>query len=203
MNQYEKPFWNRRELVIGLDEAGRGPIAGELVVAGVVLPYNYRNEEINDSKKLSEKKREALYEVIVRDAIAYQVEIVSLEDIDRYNIYHATKRAMEKIVKDLDYKKVLTDAMPLDIPTFLVQSIIKGDQKSISIAAASILAKVTRDRMMREYDKQYPGYQFAKNKGYPTAEHLRIIQEIGICKIHRLSYQPVSQLKLDLGKVEE
>ena len=203
MNQYEKPFWNRRELVIGLDEAGRGPIAGELVVAGVVLPYNYRNEEINDSKKLSEKKREALYEVIVRDAVAYQIEIVSLEDIDRYNIYHATKRAMEKIVKDMNYKKVLTDAMPLSIPTFLIQSIIKGDQKSISIAAASILAKVTRDRMMRDYDKQYPGYRFSKNKGYPTPEHLRIIREIGISKIHRLSYQPVSQLKLDLGKEED
>ena len=203
MNQYEKPFWNRRELVIGLDEAGRGPIAGELVVAGVVLPYNYRNEEINDSKKLSEKKREALYEVIVRDAVAYQIEIVSLEDIDRYNIYHATKRAMEKIVKDMNYKKVLTDAMPLSIPTFLIQSIIKGDQKSISIAAASILAKVTRDRMMRDYDKQYPGYLFSKNKGYPTPEHLRIIREIGISKIHRLSYQPVSQLKLDLGKEED
>jgi len=199
MNQYEKPIWDNNELVIGLDEAGRGPLAGELVVAGVVFPIHYQNEEINDSKKISESKRNTLFEQIIKDALYYQIEIVSLSDIDTYNIYQATKKAMEKIVEQQAITNVLTDAMPLGISDFNVQSIIKGDQKSISIAAASILAKVTRDRMMQEYDKVYPEYGFARHKGYPTAEHLRIIKEIGICEIHRLSFQPVRQIVLDLG----
>ena len=199
VNQYEFPFWQQNKIVLGLDEAGRGPIAGELVVAGVVFPVGYQNTEINDSKKLNEKKRNKLFEVIKEDALLYQIVIVPNKDIDKYNIYQATRMAMEAIAEKLNVEQVLTDAMPLRIEDFNVQAIVKGDQKSISIAAASILAKVTRDQMMIAYDKKYPEYGFARHKGYPTKQHLKIINEIGICEIHRLSYQPVRQVILDLG----
>ncbi|MDD6468067.1 MAG: ribonuclease HII [Erysipelotrichaceae bacterium] len=199
-NHEEKRIWESHQCCIGIDEAGRGPIAGPLVVAGVVFPENYDSKDIYDSKKLSEKKREALYETIIHDALYFDIQIVSVEEIDRYNIYQATKRAMTKIALNADVTYVLTDAMPLEINKE-VTSLIKGDQLSCSIAAASILAKVTRDRIMKEYDLQYPEYGFAKHKGYPTKQHLMALETYGVLDIHRKSYAPVAnqlhqQLKL-------
>ena len=186
--------------MVGIDEAGRGPLAGPLVVAGVVFPIGYFQKEINDSKQLSEKKREKLYDIIVEDALYYQIEIVEPKEIDASNIYACTKEAMGRIAQTLPAEAVLTDAMPLQMEK-QVTSIIKGDARSISIAAASILAKVTRDRIMVEYDKVYPEYNFKKHKGYGTKEHLLALNTYGPCEIHRFSYTPVfkaSQPKLDL-----
>jgi len=192
--KYEKVFWQMDQLVIGIDEAGRGPLAGPLVVAGVILPIGYDHPEINDSKKLSLKKRNVLYDVIINEAISFDIEIVEPEIIDRLNIYQATKAAMTKIALTLDSQNVLTDAMPLDIDKN-IESIIKGDQKSISIAAASILAKVTRDRIMDQYDLIYPQYHFIQNKGYPTRHHLAALETYGRTPIHRMSYAPVAKAK--------
>ncbi len=198
-NEYEKKYYP--SLIMGIDEAGRGPIAGPLVVAGVIFPVGYNSDMIYDSKKLSEKKREFLYDIIIKDALAYKILIVDEKTIDTLNIYQATKQAMEKIALELNANVVLTDAMPLDISNKQVEAIIKGDQKSVNIAAASILAKVTRDRLMLEYDKLYPQYGFAKHKGYPTKQHLLALEEYGACPIHRHSYGPVAnldQMKLDI-----
>ena len=198
-NEYEKKYYP--SLIMGIDEAGRGPIAGPLVVAGVIFPVGYNSDMIYDSKKLSEKKREFLYDIIIKDALAYKILIVDEKTIDALNIYQATKQAMEKIALELNANVVLTDAMPLDISNKQVEAIIKGDQKSVNIAAASILAKVTRDRLMLEYDKLYPQYGFAKHKGYPTKQHLMALEEYGACPIHRHSYGPVAnldQMKLDI-----
>ena len=198
-NEYEKKYYPF--LIMGIDEAGRGPIAGPLVVAGVIFPVGYNSDMIYDSKKLSEKKREFLYDIIIKDALAYKILIVDEKTIDTLNIYQATKQAMEKIALELNANVVLTDAMPLDISNKQVEAIIKGDQKSVNIAAASILAKVTRDRLMLEYDKLYPQYGFAKHKGYPTKQHLLALEEYGACPIHRHSYGPVAnldQMKLDI-----
>ncbi len=177
-------------MLVGIDEAGRGPLAGPLVVAGVVFPIGYESGEINDSKQLSEKKREALYEVIIRDALFYQIEIVEPEEIDRLNILEADRQAMMRIANNAPCNIVITDAVDLYIDKD-VTSIIKGDTKSCSIAAGSILAKVTRDRIMYEYDKQYPEYGFAKHKGYPTKQHLEALDKYGVLPIHRKSYRPV------------
>ena len=192
--KYEKVFWQMDQLVIGIDEAGRGPLAGPLVVAGVILPIGYDHPEINDSKKLSLKKRNVLYDVIINEAISFDIEIVEPEIIDRLNIYQATKAAMTKIALTLDSQNVLTDAMPLTIDK-QIESIIKGDQKSLTIAAASILAKVTRDRIMDQYDQIYPQYHFIQNKGYPTRHHLAALETYGRTPIHRLSYAPVAKAK--------
>lgn len=198
-NQYENLYWDKNQYVIGIDEAGRGPLAGPVVVAGVIFPIGYDSKDIYDSKKLSLKKREELYKVILEDALYYNIQIVDEKDVDKYNIYQATKMANERIVLDSKCQVVLTDAMKLQLENYIVYPIIKGDQKSCSIAAGSILAKVTRDHIMDEYDAIYPQYGFKKHKGYPTKAHLQALQQFGPCPIHRFSYGPVmesNQLRL-------
>lgn len=197
MERYEyeaKYYQDGFDYIIGLDEAGRGPMAGELVVAGVVFPKGFYDERINDSKQLSAKKREQLYDLIVENALYYNIEIISVEDVDKLNVYQASKQGMEKCLELLkqDNMFALTDAMPLDYPDHL--SIIKGDAKSISIAAASILAKVTRDRLMENYALEYPEYGFEKHKGYVTKLHKEALEKYGVCPIHRKSFVPVQKI---------
>ena len=194
-NKSEIAYWNEGlNVVLGIDEAGRGPIAGPLVVAGVCFPKGYEHEFIYDSKKISEKKREELFEVIKKDALYYTIEIVDEAFIDEYNIYRATQKTMERIVYECKVcDAVLSDAMPLPNIDKPYQALVKGDQKSVSIAAASILAKVTRDRIMVEYDKIYPEYGFKKHKGYPTKQHLDALNTYGVLPIHRRSYGPVQR----------
>ena len=197
-NEYENKYWAENKLVIGIDEAGRGPLAGPLVVAGVVFPIGYDTKDIYDSKKLSVKKRDELYDLILEDALYYNIQIVDEKTIDELNILQATRMAMTKIALDAKVEVVLTDAMKLYIDKNVID-LIKGDQKSGSIAAGSILAKVTRDRIMNQLDEIYPEYGFKKNKGYPTASHLAALQKYGPTNIHRYSYKPVfeaSQLSL-------
>ena len=181
----------------GVDEVGRGPLIGPVVTACCVLPKDFKLEGLTDSKKLTEKKREEYYKYIIEHCIAYGIGEASPERIDEINIYQATKEAMimaiNKVRKQVPLEHVLIDAMPLelDIPN---TSIIKGDAKSISIAAASVLAKVTRDHMMIELDKKYPEYGFAKHKGYPTKKHLEAIHEYGLIDGYRKTYGPVKEL---------
>lgn len=189
-NEYEKIWWQNDQLLVGIDEAGRGPLAGPLVVAGVVFPKDYDTGEIYDSKKLTEKKREELFEIIKRDALFYDIEIVDEKTIDRLNILEATRQAMSTIALKAPVNVVLTDAMKLYIDKEVID-LVKGDQKSGSIAAGSILAKVTRDHIMYELDKKYPEYGFAQNKGYPTKAHLEALQTYGVLDVHRRSYRPV------------
>ena len=188
-NEYEKIAWNSNELVMGIDEAGRGPLCGPLVVGSCVLPAGYENEFINDSKKLSEKKRKQLFDVIKKDALYWNVKIVEPGIIDEMNILEATSSAMQELSGEYKVSKVLTDAVK--IPNQLNIPIIKGDAKSISIAAASILAKVTRDNIMEELDKKYPEYEFKKHKGYLTKRHIELMNEYGVFDIYRFSYSPV------------
>ena len=189
-NEYEKLAWEKGLTVVGIDEAGRGPLAGPLVVAGVVFPVGYDSGEINDSKQLTEKKRERLYDIIIKDALFYQIEIVEPEEIDRINILEADRAAMTRIAQAAPTDIVLTDAVDLYIKKN-VTSLIKGDTLSCSIAAGSILAKVTRDRLMYEYDRLYPEYGFAKHKGYGTKAHMEALRKYGACPIHRRSFRPV------------
>lgn len=203
-NEYEKAWWKEGKCdIIGIDEAGRGPIAGPLVVAAVSFPVGYHHEEIYDSKKVSEKKRKELFQVIISEAKEYHIAIIEPKIIDELNIYRATQMAMEQLVEQFSHKDgVLSDAMPLPNCQYEVIPIIKGDQKSVSIAAASILAKVTRDCIMKAYDVQYPQYGFAKHKGYPTKAHIEALHTYGVLDIYRKSYGPVAQmnqLQLDLG----
>lgn len=183
--------------IAGTDEAGRGPMAGPLVVAAVILPINYTLDGLNDSKQLTPKKRDLLYDIIMKDAVEVSVKIFSEKEVDELNVYEASKRGMEECVLSFVNKPdfVLTDAMKLriDIP-FL--DLIKGDARSASIAAASVIAKVTRDRMMEEYDALYPEYGFKKHKGYVTKYHLEMIEKHGICKIHRKTFSPVKKIIL-------
>lgn len=181
-------------LIGGVDEVGRGPLVGPVVAACVVLPENFHLDGLTDSKKLSEKKREYFFEEIKRQAITYGIGIVSEKRIDEINIYQATKEAMIMAINKCNPRPehVLTDAMKLDID-IPVTPIIKGDLKSITISAASVLAKVTRDRMMYDLDKKYPMYEFKKNVGYPTKRHLKAIAEFGIIEEHRKSYGPVKE----------
>ena len=195
--KYEKELYDKGcKYIGGVDEVGRGPLIGSVVAACVILPFDFALEGLTDSKKLSEKKRDDFYKIIWDKAIAIGIGIVDEKVIDEVNIYEATKIAMKKAISDTDIKPdhVLIDAMPLDIdvPT---TSIIKGDAKSISIAAASVIAKVTRDRMMYELDKIYPMYGLASNKGYGTKKHIEAIKKYGITKYHRLSFKPVSEYK--------
>lgn len=191
MNSFE---WRAHQLgykfVAGIDEAGRGPLAGPVVAAAVILSPDYENPDINDSKKLSAKKREILYEIIKRDALSVGLGVVDVQVIDTVNILRATLIAMREAVSDLiptpDY--LLIDGskkIPLPIPQ---EAIVKGDSKSISVASASIIAKVSRDKIMEIYHRQFPQYNFLKNKGYGTAEHRQAIREHGGCKIHRQSF---------------
>lgn len=195
LNEYENICWPNNKLVMGIDEAGRGPLCGPLVVACCVLPIWYENDMINDSKKLSEKKRELLFEQIKKDALFYDVKIVSPKEIDELNIYAATKKAMTSLALEKDVEYVLTDAMPIEDNPKVIP-IIKGDGKSISIASASIIAKVTRDRIMYELDKQYPEYEYRKHKGYPTKRHIELMEEYGIFDIYRMSYKPCFDKKI-------
>lgn len=199
-NDFEHEFWPQGLLVLGLDEAGRGPLAGPLSAAGVIFPPGYENPDIYDSKALSEKKRELLYDQIMEDALWFEIVEVSQAEIDRLNIYRADQQAFASIAARSAADVILTDAMPLPAEKRKVIDLVKGDQKSISIAAASILAKVTRDRIMKEYDAIYPQYGFASNKGYPTRQHLDAIEQYGITPIHRRSFAPVAyhQEKLNL-----
>lgn len=187
--------------IVGIDEAGRGPLAGPLVIAGVILPPGYKNDNINDSKQITEKKRRELFEIIKQDALEIKINIVDVETIDKFNIYDATKKGMEEILRriDLKYDAIFVDAMPLSNVKKPVLSLIKGDQLSISIAAASIIAKVTRDDIMIELDKYYPYYDLKNNKGYGTKKHMLALEEFGATPIHRKSYAPVQramQMKL-------
>lgn len=186
-NLHEKGIEN----ICGIDEAGRGPLAGPVVVAGVIMPRNSFIEGVNDSKRVSEKKREILYDKIIEEAISYSVSIIDYDVIDEINILNATKKGVTEVVKGLNVKPdlIIIDALK-DIDTCKIpyESIIKGDAKCYSIGAASIIAKVTRDRIMREWDKVYPQYGFAKHKGYGTAEHIAAIKEYGLCPIHRKTF---------------
>jgi len=195
--KYERELNNKGiELIAGVDEVGRGPLIGPVVAAAIILPKEYKLEGLTDSKKLSEKKRELFYEIIKKDALAIGIGIVDEKKIDEINIYEATKVAMKQAIDNLKIKPehILIDAMPLniDIPT---TSIIKGDLLSITISAASVIAKVTRDHMLYEIDKEYPMYDLKNNKGYGTKKHLEAIKQYGITKYHRLSYKPVSDYK--------
>ena len=200
----EKEFYSESvHLIVGVDEAGRGPLAGPVYAAAVLFPSSFSNEEINDSKKLSEKKREELFSLITENALGYGIASMSAEKIDEFNIYEATKRCMKKAISmiKVPYDLIITDAMKLSLPTKVV-AMVKGDAQCLNVAAASILAKVSRDRYMEELDKKYPQYGFAKHKGYGTAFHLEAIKKYGpIEGIHRKSFAPIAnyykeQLKL-------
>ena len=195
-NSFELPYWEKNQLVIGIDEAGRGPLAGPVVVAGVVFPPNFHYEGINDSKKISDKKRRQLFDLIKKEALSYVICVVDRKKIDSLNIYKATQEAMQGCVDKIgvEISGVLTDAMPLPNCKLPVDAIVKGDMKSISIAAASILAKVTRDTIMEYYDEIYPGYGFAGHKGYGTKKHIEALNSIGVCPIHRVSFEPVKSM---------
>jgi len=193
------------KFIAGTDEAGRGPLAGPLVVAAVILPNSYNNPAIDDSKKLTAKKREELFEIIKEKALAYSIQVISVEEIEKLNIYEASRQGMIRCVKTLNHEvnALLTDAMPIADFDYPVIPLVHGDALSQSIAAASILAKVTRDRIMEEYDKQYPQYDFKNNMGYGTKKHLEALKEYGITPIHRKTYEPIKsmlneQLKFDL-----
>lgn len=195
--KYENELYEKGiEYIGGVDEVGRGPLIGSVVAACVVLPKGFILEGLTDSKKLSEKKRDEFYNIIRENAVAIGIGMVDEKKIDEINIYEATKVAMKEAIKNTNIKlqHVLIDAMPLDIDIDTT-SIIKGDAKSISIAAASVIAKVTRDRMMYELDKKYPMYDLASNKGYGTKKHIDAIKEYGITKYHRISFKPVSEYK--------
>ncbi|MBQ8891736.1 MAG: ribonuclease HII [Bacilli bacterium] len=192
---YEKELIKQDvKLIGGIDEVGRGPLVGPVVAACVILPLNYKLEGLTDSKKLSEKKREKFYDILIHDAVSYGIGIVDEVKIDEVNIYEATKIAMCDAINNCKIKPehVLIDAMKLNI-NIPSTSIIKGDAKSLSIAAASVIAKVTRDRMMIELDKKYPMYDFKHNKGYPTKKHVEAINKYGIIKEHRKTYFPVKE----------
>ncbi len=186
-----KLYENNINYICGIDEAGRGPLAGPVVVGAVILPKDSFIEGVNDSKKISEKKREKIYEQILEEAISYSVGIVDQKTIDEINILNATKLGVKIALEGLKQRPdvIMVDALnnmdTLGIPYI---SVVKGDAKNYSIAAASIIAKVTRDRIMKEWDEIYPIYGFSKHKGYGTAEHIRVIKENGPCILHRKSF---------------
>ena len=199
MREYENKYIEQGfNVIAGTDEAGRGPLVGPVVCACVVLPNDYNNDEINDSKKLTEKKREKLYDIIMKDALAVGVSIISAKEIDEINILEASRKGMIESYKEANKKikidVLLTDAMKIDTLDIPVEKIIKGDAKSISIAAASIIAKVTRDRLLLELDKKYPEYGFSSHKGYPTKKHLEAIEKYGIFDEYRKTYGPVKKI---------
>ncbi len=193
MYEYEDALKRKGYKVIGgCDEAGRGPLAGPLVVACVVLDDNNPIEGLNDSKKLSAKKRLMLYQEIKAKAVAYKIVEYNAQTVDEYNVYQASKRGMIEAASHIEgLEFLLTDAMPIQYERFESLSVIKGDQKSASIAAASILAKVTRDAYMDALQHKYPGYGFEKHKGYPTKAHMEALDALGVCAEHRKSFAPV------------
>ena len=196
MLAYEKECYARgMELIAGVDEVGRGPLAGPVVAAAVILPKACKIPGLNDSKKIPKSKHKEIYEVVLQNAIAIGIGVKDNQVIDQVNIYEATKLAMMEAIGQLEPQPqhLLIDAMRLDLPISQT-SIIKGDANSLSIAAASIVAKVTRDQMMEEFDKEYPGYDFAKNAGYGTAKHLAGLVQLGVTPIHRRSFEPVKSM---------
>ena len=192
LKEIEKDLYQKGiQKICGIDEAGRGPLAGPVVVAGVIMPQDSMIEGINDSKKVSEKKRENLYQLIIEEAISYSVAIIGQDRIDEINILNATKQGVTNVVEELQVKPdlILVDALTqLNTKGIPYHSIVKGDAKCYSIAAASIIAKVTRDRIMRQWDEVYPQYGFIAHKGYGTAKHIVAIKEYGLCPIHRKSF---------------
>ncbi len=200
---YEKELYEKGiTLIGGVDEVGRGPLVGPVVAACVILPVNYSLPGLTDSKKLSERKREQFYDIIKKDAISIGIGVVEAEIIDKINILEASRLAMKLAIDDLKVKPeyILSDAMKLDNINIPYKDIIHGDALSLSIAAGSVIAKVTRDRMMYELDKKHPLYGFAKHKGYPTKAHLENMKKYGVLDNYRFSYKPVSDL-LDKEKV--
>lgn len=193
--KYEKNLYKKGyKLIAGTDEAGRGPLVGPVVAAAVILPINYHLEGLTDSKKLSEKKRNNYFDIIKKDAISYGIGVVDAKTIDEINIYEASRLAMLKAIDNMPIQPdfILTDAMPLNQENSL--SIIHGDALSLSIAAASVIAKVTRDEIMYELDRKYPEYDFKSHKGYPTKKHLENIKKYGILNNYRFSYKPIKNI---------
>ena len=192
LKEIEKDLYNKGfKNICGIDEAGRGPLAGPVVVAGAIMPQDSMIEWINDSKKVTEKRREILYDKIKEEAISYSIAIIDQNIIDDINILNATKKGVTEVVDGLDVKPdlIIVDALTnINTRGIPYEPIIKGDAKCYNIAAASILAKVTRDRIMRQWDEIYPQYGFASHKGYGTAKHIAAIKEYGLCPIHRKSF---------------
>ena len=196
MLAYEKELYAQGiDLIAGVDEVGRGPLAGPVVAAAVILPKACKIPGLNDSKKIPKSKHKEIYEAVLQNAIAIGIGVKANHVIDQVNIYEATKLAMMEAIGQLEPQPqhLLIDAMKLDLPISQT-SIIKGDANSLSIAAASIVAKVTRDHMMEEFDKEYPGYDFAQNAGYGTAKHLAGLDKLGVTPIHRRSFEPVKSM---------
>ena len=196
MLAYEKELYAQGiDLIAGVDEVGRGPLAGPVVAAAVILPENCKIPGLNDSKKIPKSKHHAIYQAVLDQALSVGIGIKDNQVIDQVNIYEATKLAMLEAIQELDPRPqhLLIDAMKLDLPISQT-SIIKGDANSLSIAAASIVAKVTRDQMMEEFDREYPGYDFAQNAGYGTAKHLAGLEQLGVTPIHRRSFEPVKSM---------
>ena len=196
MLAYEKELYAQGiDLIAGVDEVGRGPLAGPVVAAAVILPKACKIPGLNDSKKIPKSKHKEIYEAVLQNAIAIGIGVKANQVIDQVNIYEATKLAMMEAIGQLEPQPqhLLIDAMRLDLP-IPQTSIIKGDANSLSIAAASIVAKVTRDQMMEEFDKEYPGYDFAQNAGYGTAKHLAGLDKLGVTPIHRRSFEPIKSM---------
>lgn len=196
MLRYEKDWYAQGiELIAGIDEVGRGPLAGPVVAAAVILPKNCKIQGLNDSKKIPKSKHKSIYDAVMANALAVGIGIKDNQVIDEVNIYEATKLAMLEALGNLTIQPegLLVDAMRLEVE-LPQQSIIKGDANSLSIAAASIVAKVTRDDMMADYDKKFPGYAFAKNAGYGTADHLKGLKTLGITPVHRKSFEPIKSM---------
>ena len=192
--EYEEKYSNL-DYICGVDEVGRGPLVGPVVASAVILPKNYYIEGLTDSKKLSKKKRESFFEIINKDALAIGVGVVDNQKIDEINILEASRLAMKIAINNLKIKPdvILTDAMKLDMGID-EEDIIKGDLKSITISAASVVAKVTRDKMMEELHEKYPMYNFIKNNGYPTKEHVEAIKKYGIIEEHRKTFSPIKDI---------
>ncbi|MEJ8770556.1 ribonuclease HII [Streptococcus sp. HCA-5024] len=196
MLAYEKELYTQGiQLIAGVDEVGRGPLAGPVVAAAVILPKACKIPGLNDSKKIPKSKHKEIYEAVLQNAVAIGIGIKDNQVIDQVNIYEATKLAMMEAIGQLEPQPqhLLIDAMRLDLPISQT-SIIKGDANSLSIAAASIVAKVTRDQMMEEFDREYPGYDFAQNAGYGTTKHLAGLDQLGVTPIHRRSFEPVKSM---------
>ena len=205
LKKYEKELYKEGyQLICGCDEAGRGPLVGPVVAGAVILPVDYELEGLTDSKKLSEKKREYYFAKIKEDAISYGIGIVSAKKIDEINIYEASRLAMQEAIKNLSVKPdyVLTDAMPMPDYSIPVKPIIHGDALSLSIAAASVLAKVTRDDIMKKMALEHPEYEFEHHKGYPTKRHLELLELYGPTKDYRFTYKPVRDLIIKGGSCE-
>ena len=206
MLSYERNYYEEgAKLIAGVDEAGRGPLAGPLVIAAVVMPQEFFISGLNDSKQISASKRDKLYDEILQKALSVSVNIVSISNIDELNIYRATQQGMAEVLLHLDKQPdvALIDAMPVEAGDIKTVSLVHGDALSASIAAASIIAKVTRDRIMEKLDVLYPAYKFANNKGYGSKDHMQAIDQDGVTEWHRRSYEPVKSLNLEAVKVQE